>query len=434
MRRVGISIYALLLILLVGCKQQRPSSVDFSAPEFVSLDSSIEMRNVLLECTLSNARIEECGFAYAAVGRHIFTEINSKIQGISFEQEINDLKPGTTYNWYAFARSSDAEIKSDTLTFTIPPLSSEEIVSVPDKNFKAYLIDKYDSDGDGEISIYEAEKVTKIEVYTQEIYTLEGISSFVRLDTLVCCDSGFYDILYNHEDPQGKLTSLDLSANVNLKYLQCNGNYLQSLILPDSPYLTEVICYKNCIRSLDVTKLTNLYLISAFDNRITSLDLSNCEDLDFLEIGNNPLDFLDVSNCNNIGVLNVYDTNLKELDVKDKQNMNYLNFSWCQIDSIDLSTLKYLKVLIISGCSISSLDLSYCTNLIEIYCESCLELEELDISMLPSLSTFDCVLENEIGNQTPLKKLYVSGSQRIEGVTVNRSADYISETTEIIVI
>lgn len=433
MRRINL-VFIVLLSILVGCKQQRPTSVDFSAPEFVSLDSSIEMRNVLLECTLSNARVEECGFAYAAVGRHIFTEINSKIQGRSFEQEINDLKPGTTYIWYAFARSSDAEIQSDTLTFTIPPLSSEEIVSVPDKNFKAYLIEKYDSDGDGEISIYEAEKVTKIEVYTQEIYTLEGISSFVRLDTLVCCDSGFYEILWDGGLSQGKLTSLDLSANVNLKYLQCNGNYLQSLILPDSPYLTDLICYKNSIKSLDVTKLINLYRLIAYENRISDIDLSNCDDIDYIELGLNPLNSIDLSNCKNINILNVHTTNLKELDVKDKQNINYLNFSWCQIDSIDLSTLKYLKFLNISGCSISSLDLSYCTNLVEIYCESCLELEELDISMLPSLSTFDCVLENENGNQTPLKKLYVSGSQRIEGVTVNRSADYIPQTTEIIVI
>lgn len=135
---------------------------------------------------------------------------------------------------------------------------TDPVVAFEDETFKAYCLSNFDKDGDGEISLEEAEEVTSIVLKTTipfipPITSLRGIESFTNLVHLDCSNN--------------LLTSLDLSQNTALEYLDCSCNPLTGL---------------------DVSGCTKMETIVCNDNRLTVLDASGCPGLSGMECQNNP--------------------------------------------------------------------------------------------------------------------------------------------------
>ena len=113
----------------------------------------------------------------------------------------------------------------------------------PDVTFLGVLIrEGVDEDEDGIISSAEAEAVRSLDISYSSIEDTTGISAFVNLDTLICN--------WNH------LTSLDVSRNTKLVYLDCSANQLTSLDLSENTGLTILLCDGNKLTSLDVSNNT----------------------------------------------------------------------------------------------------------------------------------------------------------------------------------
>ena len=84
-------------------------------------------------------------------------------------------------------------------------------VKIPDDNFLNALIESgIDTDEDGKISYSEAESVISLDISGDSISEMTGIEKFINLDTLMC---------YSNQ-----LTTLNLSYNINLEYLDCHFN------------------------------------------------------------------------------------------------------------------------------------------------------------------------------------------------------------------
>jgi Leucine-rich repeat (LRR) protein len=67
---------------------------------------------------------------------------------------------------------------------------SQDIVDVPDPNFKQSLIESgVDINGDGEIQVSEAEAKTYLSVGNKNINSIIGINSFVNLTYLSCTNN-----------------------------------------------------------------------------------------------------------------------------------------------------------------------------------------------------------------------------------------------------
>ena len=84
----------------------------------------------------------------------------------------------------------------------LPMIGLGQNVSIPDANFKAYLVGypAINTNGDSEIQVSEAEVFTGIiSVSDRNISDLTGIEAFVKLTVLIC---------YNNN-----LTNLDVSKN-----------------------------------------------------------------------------------------------------------------------------------------------------------------------------------------------------------------------------
>jgi len=143
--------------------------------------------------------------------------------------------------------------------------------------FQAYLVQHFDQNGDQAISIAEVVSITEIEVITRYIQSLAGIEYFLNLTRLVCDgygnpdypEDGLYGLTWDQsmEYPgQGQdlsgltaldvshntklitliinyslLTTLDVSNNLSLRYLDCALNpYLESLWLKAGQTINEL--------------------------------------------------------------------------------------------------------------------------------------------------------------------------------------------------
>ncbi len=87
---------------------------------------------------------------------------------------------------------------------------SKVIIEVPDMNFKTYLLEKFDKNNDGNLSLSEAKTIKEINVSGREIEHLDGIEKFANLETLDCSNN--------------LLDELELRYNKKLNKLVCTGN------------------------------------------------------------------------------------------------------------------------------------------------------------------------------------------------------------------
>ena len=132
----------------------------------------------------------------------------------------------------------------------IVTVAQNTIIAFEDPAFKAFCINNYDSDQDGEVCFDEADDVTSMVVCTDDIMSLVGIEHFVSLESLTCSGT-------THDSEfggSGKLSAIDLSHNTQLTYLDCSANQLQELDLTHNQALSTVMCTGNPLLVIDISK------------------------------------------------------------------------------------------------------------------------------------------------------------------------------------
>ena len=125
--------------------------------------------------------------------------------------------------------------------------------NIPDENFRRFLAEKYDADGDGGLSEKEVVAVASIVCPSAGIADLTGICYFPRLTELNCSGN--------------LLRKLELSANKTLKTLDCSDNPIAMLRLTDNTALTSlkaeglmIECpYNKEKKSVDISSLIGQY-------------------------------------------------------------------------------------------------------------------------------------------------------------------------------
>ncbi len=213
-------------------------------------------------------------------------------------------------------------------------ISYAQDIDVQDDNFKTAMVDEYivveegdfnprakvDTNGDGEIQISEAEAVHKINIDKDyDITSLDGIQYFTNLESLY--------ITGNH------VADLDLSKNVNLKVLYIDGIRLENINLSQNVLLKHLtIIREEQLTSLDVSQNTNLTYIEIRIGSITDLDLSHNLKLIQLELALQKLTRLNLANGNN-----------NALTARDNSIYSFYNprLSCMQVDDIEWSTTNW---------------------------------------------------------------------------------------------
>lgn len=218
-----------------------------------------------------------------------------------------------------------------------------------DANFKAFLVSEYlyvynpdleddesddlpfeesankiDANNDGEISIAEAENVVYLEIDGVGVSNLSELSYFTNLEGL---------IIYEEDN----LTTIDLSHNTALKYLELENCGLRALDLSYNTALKELWCSGNRLTILDVSKNTALLALVCDDNQLTTLDVSKNTALKGLLCSDNRLTALDVSKNTALVKLDCEDNPLTTLDVSKNTALKYFYCGENQLTTLDVS-------------------------------------------------------------------------------------------------
>jgi Leucine-rich repeat (LRR) protein len=304
----------------------------------------------------------------------------------------------------------------------------EENTFVPfeDANFKAYCVNNFDTNNDGEISLAEAKLVTRISVITDEnhdnISSLRGIEFFVNLTSLQCTGSG------SSGTNLGKLTFLDVSHNTALTEFRCYNNRLTSLDVSHNTALRVLVCYHNLLNSLDVSHNTALEYLHCSSNQLTSLDVSHNTALTSLSCGFNQLTSLDVSHNTALTSLSCQSNQLTSLDVSHNTTLTSLNCNSNQLTSLDVSHNTALSLLYCSSNQLTSLDVMQNTALTQLYCYSN-QLTSLDVSHNTALTSLSCesnqLTSLDVSNNTALKYLNCENNQ-LTSLDISQNTDLIS--------
>ncbi|WP_417875188.1 T9SS type A sorting domain-containing protein [Xanthomarina gelatinilytica] len=131
-----------------------------------------------------------------------------------------------------------------------------QIVNIPDANFKSYLVNNnsINLNGDTEITVAEAQATTELLINSLSISDLTGIEAFTNLTRLDCYANN--------------LTTIDVSNNTNLTRLHCADNQITTLDVSDIPTLEQVHCQNNQLVELNVANgnNSNFSYMKAYNN------------------------------------------------------------------------------------------------------------------------------------------------------------------------
>ena len=305
-----------------------------------------------------------------------------------------------------------------------------------DETFKAYCVENFDSDGDGEVSYAEANVVTNIDVHKKGISSLKGIEHFTSLTFLDCQDNQLASLDVSHNTALiwlnctgNQLTSLDVSQNTTLEWLLCGTNQLTSLDVSQNTALTYLNCWVNQLTSLYVSQNTALKSLYCDSNQLTSLDVSKNKDLEYLHCSNNQLTSLDVGQNTALTSLSCDGNQLTSLDVSQNTALVYLFCSNNQLMSLDVSKNTALTSLSCDGNQLTSLDVSQNTALVYLYCLSN-QLTSLDVSKNKDLEYLHCynnqLMSLDVSQNMAIVLLYCGNNQLTSlDVSKNKDLEYL---------
>lgn len=309
--------------------------------------------------------------------------------GNSFIVKITGLLPNTKYFVRSYVQNAVGTVYGNELSFTT--LTADQEITIPDANFRAYLIAEYDANDDGKILLSEINKIKSLNVSEKAIASLEGIEYFTALETLSC----------NLND----LTALTVSTLTNLTKLFCGGNKLTALEVNTLTKLEVLDCGENAITTLSVDNLTNLTKLDVEGNKLTSLDVHTLTNLLQLGCRTNMITSLDLSNLTKLEYLYCQENQLNTLSVSTLTKLKQLFCHKNQIEALDVSNLPDLKLLYCNNNEIALLNLGNLTGITEIRC-SYNPLSALNVSKLSILADLSCI------NCPNLTTIYVSQAQK----------------------
>jgi hypothetical protein len=305
-------------------------------------------------------------------------------------------------------------------------------IQFADANFKAYCVEKFDGNKDGEISGAEAKLVTDIAVCTDNIKSLGGIEYFTNLKTLSCTGS-LIGTKSTTSAYAGQLETINVGKNILLEELDCHGNQIDSLDVSNNPNLNTVICTDNPIEVINVAQgqiIATLeapeesgivynwddvlgpmsfpdaefrnYLFSNFDtdkdgilsdiecDAVTQIRIStdNISTLEGIKIFKN-LKHLVCDGSNTWFSNSDSSGRLSSLDLSGNPALEYLSCRFNELQNLNLSNNPSLTYLNLEYNNMTSLDVSHNTALSYLNCDEN-PLDSLDVSNNTALKYLHC--------------------------------------------
>lgn len=185
------------------------------------------------------------------------------------------------------------------------------VINFPDKVFKKYLIENFDKDGDGEISLTEALTITKVLCSQKGIKSIAGIEYLSNLEILDCS--------------RNEIKQIDISKNRKLKHLSCYCNSIYNLNIEENTFLTSLYCGNCDIDALDCSRNKDLEILSCGFNPLKEIDLWENKKLTLLRVRRCQLEELELRSLKALQTLDCSENRLYELQLYENKELVYLD-------------------------------------------------------------------------------------------------------------
>ena len=226
-------------------------------------------------------------------------------------------------------------------------------LNFPDAEFRRFLQDCCDTNGDGKLDV-DIKNMTIPTSYA--IKSLEGIRFFEDLEKLDCHGIG--------------LTTLNVGKNFKLKELDCSQNQLKKSVDILSSGLKKLNCSNNKLTYMNLGILYGLNLeeVNCSNNNITNIVMDSVGELVKFDCSNNDLMTLDVSQCLKLEELNCSGNQLMELDVGHQTQLTQLDCSNNKLTELNVKQNGGFTSLICNDNQMKTLDLSKNNSLNNLNC------------------------------------------------------------------
>jgi Leucine-rich repeat (LRR) protein len=237
---------------------------------------------------------------------------------------------------------------------TIPP------EDFPDEDFYSFLLENFDANKDGIISLEEAARVKEMDASNRSFKSLQWLEYFSSLEKLK---------LKNIQGKEYSLLDLDLSKNASLTELDVTEARIKTLNVTGNPLLKVLRIGSSRVEALDVSKNTLMEILDISYSNVESIDLSKnaalkelyCARginagvtgvemteldvtanvlLEVLDCSFNRLTKIDVTNNPKIRELNISDNNISFLNLTQNSELRKLNASNTQVSFLDIKNTK----------------------------------------------------------------------------------------------
>jgi Leucine-rich repeat (LRR) protein len=334
-------------------------------------------------------------------------------------------------------------------------------IDIPDLALKKYLVDNYDYDGNGEISIAEAENITMVNCSGKGVANLIGLESCTNLVTLDCSNNNITKIELPNLAQLETVTCNDCPIelmnfsgctslqNLNLQDATTNaiiGNKLQIKSYNQAESLTIdvsntsldhiFVCRSEILAHLDISKNTQLKHLEAYVNpNLKSIDVSKLVNLEILDLGDCDLTNVDVSK--NLMLTELYVTNnkLSTIDVNQNKQLKVLKCKGNQISNLNVSNNDKLETLILEDNKLSAINVSNNTALAYLNINNNAEISIVDVKTNKALTNLYCnglaIGELNIVNNTALTKLECHTNKNLTTLTCGNA--FANATNRVIV-
>lgn len=285
MRHAAIIFITFIGLLLAGCE---PDVKVAAVPAIGSVQvESISSSSVRLTAGLTDGEsAKSLGFRLNGRSEHTAT-----LEGGSMKATIEGLKPGTSYEVWAFASNGVNTVRSESLTFT-----TED--QFPDKAFREYVLSSFDKDGDGFISETEADAVQSMnppEETRRNLQNVKGLELFHNIQDLGLC--GYWDWTI-------ALMEIDLSQMRRLTSVNLTWGMLETLEIPQGMTVISTLALDyNFVTELDLRNIVSADYIQCAHNRLERINFRNLERVGELHVDGNLLKVMDLSRLKSIGWL-----------------------------------------------------------------------------------------------------------------------------------
>ncbi len=290
---------------------------------------------------------------------------------------------------------------TDECAVTVMPVPVADILPfITDEAFKAHCLDRmvntqditdensnpitlpvWDTDGNGKLSSAEAAAVT----HMNSSAGWNGMGYFHSTDGI----EYFTGLVYLYLSGHNSVTSVDLSQNRALTYLEILSSPLGSVDVSMLKKLTHLGLYGCSLTSLDVRSNTALTYLDYSNNTLSSVDVSHNTELTYLACENAGSTGLDLSANTKLVGLNCNRNELGGLDLSGNPLLANLNCNLNELSGLDLSGNPLLANLNCYDNRLSSLDLSHNSRLSTLSCGNNL-LTRLNLSNNPELIVLLC--------------------------------------------